>query len=89
MQGAESPRNMSPGLIRVMESARRGPQRRMCSLAHHIDVEALRRAWGRIRKDAAVGVDGVTKEKYGQNLEQNLQDLHERLRRPIKRYASE
>jgi RNA-directed DNA polymerase len=32
-----------------------------------------------MRKDAAVGVDGVTKEQYGQDLERNLQDLHERL----------
>ena len=32
-----------------------------------------------MRKDAAVGVDGVTKEQYGQDLERNLRDLHERL----------
>jgi group II intron reverse transcriptase/maturase len=50
------------------------------SLAHHIDVDALRRAYNRIRGDAAVGVDGVTKEQYGVNLEDNLQDLHQRLR---------
>jgi hypothetical protein len=37
------------------------------------------RAYRRMRKDAAVGVDGVTKEQYGQNLEGNLRDLHERL----------
>lgn len=34
----------------------------------------------RIRKDAAVGVDGVTKEEYGRDLESNLADLHGRLR---------
>jgi group II intron reverse transcriptase/maturase len=33
-----------------------------------------------MRKDAAVGVDGVTKEAYGQNLEANLRDLHARLK---------
>jgi len=32
-----------------------------------------------MRKDAAVGVDGVTKEQYGRDLERNLQDLHARL----------
>jgi RNA-directed DNA polymerase len=32
-----------------------------------------------MRKGAAVGVDGVTKEQYGQDLERNLRDLHERL----------
>jgi group II intron reverse transcriptase/maturase len=50
------------------------------SLAHRIDVPALERAYRRLRKDAAVGVDGVTKSDYGQELERNLHDLHERLK---------
>jgi group II intron reverse transcriptase/maturase len=33
-----------------------------------------------LRADAAVGVDGVTKEMYGRDLGTNLHDLHERLR---------
>ena len=33
-----------------------------------------------MRKDAAVGVDGITKEQYGQDLERNLQDLHARMK---------
>jgi retron-type reverse transcriptase len=56
----------------------------MQSLAHHIDVKALRRSYDRIKRNAAVGVDGVTKQVYGQNLGANLRDLHERLR--TKRY---
>jgi len=70
---------MSPGLRRVAEAAQRnrGP---LLSLAHHIDVEALRRAYNRIRNNAAVGVDGVTKEEYGEALEENLRDLHSRLK---------
>lgn len=70
---------MSPGLVRVAEAARRNPGR-LLSLAHHLDVDALRRSFHRIRSDAAVGVDGVTKETYGKNLENNLQDLHGRLK---------
>jgi len=49
-----------------------------------IDVELLTSAYQRLRKDAAVGVDGITKEQYGQELEDNLRDLHERLK--TKRY---
>ena len=49
-----------------------------------IAEEALARAYHRLRKNAAVGVDGVTKEQYGKDLEANLRDLHERLR--TKRY---
>jgi RNA-directed DNA polymerase len=45
-----------------MERAKRDPQVRFTSLAHLIDEEALERAFGRLRKDAAVGVDGITKE---------------------------
>jgi group II intron reverse transcriptase/maturase len=70
---------MSPGLVRVAEAARRNPGK-LLSLAHHIDVEALRRAYHRIRADAAVGVDGITKEAYGENLEGNLRSLHARLK---------
>jgi group II intron reverse transcriptase/maturase len=82
---------MSPKLIRVAERAKNDPQARFNSLAHLIDVDALKRSFVRIRNDAAVGVDGVTKEAYGKSLESNLQALHERLRaglyrhRPIRR----
>ena len=75
---------MSPQLLKVVERARREPEGRFHSLAHHIDVPALERAYHRMRKDAAVGVDGVTKEQYGQALERNLRDLHARMK--AKRY---
>lgn len=71
---------MSPGLLRVAERARRDPDARFNSLVHLMDEAALGRAYDRIRKDAAVGVDGITKEEYGQLLEENLRGLHERLK---------
>jgi RNA-directed DNA polymerase len=74
---------MSPGLVRVAEAARRNAGG-LLSLAHHLDVEALRRAYKRIRNNAAVGVDGMTKEAYGVNLQANLQDLHGRLKLPFR-----
>ena len=84
MTNASTLENMSPDLLRVVERAQREPEGRFHSLAHLIDVPALERAYRRSRKDAAVGVDGVTKEQYGQDLEQNLRDLHERMK--AKRY---
>jgi group II intron reverse transcriptase/maturase len=72
--------NMSPELLRVVERAQQEPEGRFHSLAHLIDVPALERAYRRARKGAAVGVDGVTKEQYGQDLEENLQDLHARMK---------
>jgi RNA-directed DNA polymerase len=72
--------NMSPGLLKVVERAKRDPEVRFTSLSHLLDEPALRRAYDRIRKDAAVGVDGITKEQYGQEQERNVRDLHERMR---------
>jgi RNA-directed DNA polymerase len=71
---------MSPELVRVAERAQREPDGRFHALAHLIDEQALASAYYRQRDDAAVGVDGVTKEHYGQDLARNIQDLHQRLR---------
>jgi RNA-directed DNA polymerase len=71
---------MSPGLLKVAKRAQQHPEARFNSLAHLIDEEALGRAFQRIRKDAAVGVDGITKEEYGRQLESNLKELHGRLK---------
>ena len=79
MTDASTSEIMSPGLLKVVERAKTEPEGRFHSLAHLIDVPALMRAYQRMRKDAAVGVDGVTKEQYGQDLEGNLRGLHERL----------
>src|SRR5436190_4032170 len=72
--------NMSPGLLKVVERATREPEGQFHALAHLLDVPALTRAYRRARSDAAVGVDGVTKEQYGQELETNFQALHARLK---------
>jgi len=84
MTVASTTENMSPGLREVAERAKQEPEGRFYSLAHLIDVSALEHAHQRMRKDAAVGVDGVTKDQYGQELSKNLADLHERLK--TKRY---
>ncbi len=76
--------DMSPELRKVAERARREPAGRFHSLAHLIDEQVLSRSFRRLRSNAAVGVDGVTKERYGQELEENLRNLHGRLR--AKRY---
>src|SRR5207245_9048791 len=56
------------------------PERQCHSLSQLLDGPALERAYRRQRADAAVGVDGVTKEQYGRELEANLQGLHARLK---------
>ena len=45
------------------------------TLAHYIDIDWLREAYRRTRKDGARGVDGQSAEQYAANLEVNLQSL--------------
>ena len=49
---------------------------RCCTMS---TVDRLRAAYWAINPKAAPGVDGVTWEDYGQDLEANLQDLHARV----------
>lgn len=68
-------------LLRIAETARKDPNCKFTSLFHLMDTELLRGCYERLRKDAASGIDGVTKEEYGRNLETNLAVLVERLHR--------
>ena len=80
MSDAETSKSVLPKLLKLAERAKREPEARMLALAHHLDEELMAAAYRRIRKDAAVGVDGVTKEQYGEHLEDNLRALHTRMR---------
>ncbi len=84
MASASTLADMSPGLLQGVERAQRAPEGRFHALAQLLDMPALERAYRRQRSEAAVGIDGVTKEQYGQALEGNLQDLQARLK--AKRY---
>jgi len=70
---------VSSGLDRVREVARRDKDARFTALLHHVTVERLRWAYWALSPKAAPGVDGVRWEGYGQDLEANLRDLHERV----------
>ena len=61
--------------------ARTDREARFTALLHHVDVDRLRAAYWALEPKAAPGVDGVTWEGYGQDLEENLRDLHARVHR--------
>ena len=63
---------------RIAELARQLSGVPFTSLAHHMDVDWLREAFKRTRKDGATGVDGQTAQDYSMNLEANLQSLLDR-----------
>lgn len=75
---------MSPKLQKVMERAKRDPEVQLLSLAHLLDGTLLTSVYRHLRKDAAVGPDGVSYEAYGHQLQAGIHDLHGRLR--TKRY---
>jgi group II intron reverse transcriptase/maturase len=61
--------------------AREDKDVRFTALLHHVTVDRLREAYRAISPNAAAGVDGVTWRDYGQDLEENLRDLHDRVQR--------
>jgi len=69
-------------LERVRQAAEKDKKLRFTALLHHIyNLEMLRMAYVRLKREAAPGVDGETWRHYGEQLERNLQDLSERLMR--------
>jgi RNA-directed DNA polymerase len=63
---------------RIAALAKQSPEMAFTSLAYLMDIDWLKEAYRRTRKDGAVGVDGVTAEQYEQDLEGNLQSLLDR-----------
>jgi len=69
-------------LERVRQAAKGDKKLRFTALLHHIyNLETLRLAYFSLKREAAPGVDGETWRHYGETLEDNLQDLSERLKR--------
>lgn len=77
--GPRAGQGASNALDRVREVARRDKEARFTALLHHVDVDLLRAAYRALNPQAAPGVDDVTWQDYGQDLEANLQDLHARV----------
>ena len=72
---------MATKLHRIAEKARKDPGFKFTSLYHLMNEELLRGCFKRLRKDAAAGIDKMTKDMYAENLEANLSNLVERLHR--------
>jgi RNA-directed DNA polymerase len=79
--GPSAGKSAPSGLDRVRRVARKDKDVRFTALLHHVDVDRLRAAYFALRPKAAPGVDGVTWHEYGQDLEENLRDLHARVHR--------
>jgi group II intron reverse transcriptase/maturase len=69
---------VSTKLERIAKLAKQAPDMAITSLSHHIDIDWLREAHRRTRKDGAVGTDGQHADEYAVNLEDNLRSLLDR-----------
>ena len=84
--------HLQNALERIRQAASRDKELRFTALWHHVyDVSRLREAYFSLKRKAAPGVDGETWQHYGKNLEENLENLSDRLQRgayrakPVKR----
>ena len=73
--------SVSQALGRIRQAAKQRNKEVFTSLLHHISTDLLRLSFFAIKKDAASGVDGLTWQDYGADLERKLADLHDRVHR--------
>jgi RNA-directed DNA polymerase len=78
MAETSSSTTVSTKLEQIAKLAREMPQAALTTLAHHIDIDWLREAYRRTRKDGATGIDRQTADEYARNLDDNLRALLER-----------
>ncbi len=83
---------LQSGLDRVRQAAVKDKDLQFTTLWHHVyDVARLREAYLSLKHASAPGMDGMTWEAYGRDLEEHLLDLSARLQRgayrarPVKR----
>lgn len=72
---------METKLERISQLSSEKPDMVFTSIGHFIDKEMLWKCHEKMDGSKAVGIDGVTKEEYGRNLDENLETLVDRLRR--------
>lgn len=80
MPGTLGPTSVSTKLQRIAKLARELRGKALTTLAHNVDIEFLREAYRRTRKDGAVGVDDQTASAYAERLDDNLRSLLERFK---------
>ena len=65
----------------MREAAKQDGKLKFTALLHHVSIDLLRESYYSLKKQAAPGVDGMTWEEYGRDLEARLSDLHGRIHR--------
>lgn len=71
---------METKLARISQLSRENPKMVFTSIGHLINEDMLKYCHEKMDGKKAVGIDGVTKEEYSRNLEENLHNLVNRLK---------
>src|SRR5690554_3657817 len=69
----------SPGLLAVRQAAQRNKEIRFSALLHHVDIPLLHQSYFVLKRRSAAGIDGVTWEAYGSELDARLENLNRRI----------
>lgn len=72
---------METKLARIAQLSKENPDMVFTSVGHLINKEMLKDCHDKMDGDKASGIDGITKEEYARNLDENLDALVERLKR--------
>lgn len=72
---------MDTRLARISQLSCENPNMVFTSIGHMIDKRLLRQCHAKMDGNKAVGIDGITKEDYEKDLEENLESLVERLKK--------
>src|ERR1700724_1987549 len=79
--GTQGQVSVSQALERIRRVAKERKKEKFTSLLHHISIDLLDEAFFELKEEAAPGVDGLTWTEYEQNLDRNIEDLHDRVHR--------
>lgn len=81
MGKTETQSSAGTALDRIARLSAYKPDKEFCSLMHHINAGSLRDCYHKLDGKKAVGADGVSKAKYGEALDANLEELVSRMKR--------
>ena len=81
MRTLESQEDTDTGLSEIAYLSSQNRAQVFHSLMHHINEGSLRRCFNKLDGKKARGVDGISKEEYGANLQANLEALISRMKR--------
>ncbi len=79
MVAEPSPR-LTTKRMRIQQRSAENPEMVFTQLMHHFSERNLRQWFHELKGNAATGIDDISKADYGENLDANIKDLHQRLK---------